>query len=41
MTKSQMDSEKLALIEWITGLTDEEVIEQLNRIKEKSSEGYD
>jgi len=41
MTKSQMNSEKLALIEWITGLTDEEVIEQLKWIKEKTSEGYD
>jgi len=41
MTKSQINSEKLALIEWITGLTDKQVIEQLKWIKEKSSEGYD
>ncbi len=41
MTKSQINSEKLTLIEWITGLSDEEVIEQLKWIKEKMSEGYD
>jgi hypothetical protein len=39
MTRSQMNSEKLALIEWIIDLTDEEIIQQLKWIKEK--EGSD